>query len=126
MKNIIVSLILFLTVTTFIVFSDSKIQTLCSDIISRSNKLEETIDNNDFETAYNYSVELLDLLKSNAFICTIYLNHLDIDSIIDESVKLTVLVKSKDLSNSLVSLHLIKYNAERLMKLQNITIENIL
>ncbi|MDO5039159.1 DUF4363 family protein [Clostridium sp.] len=126
MKNIIVSLILFLTVTTFIVFSDSKIQTLCSDIISRSNKLEETIDNNDFETAYNYSVELLDLLKSNAFIYTIYLNHLDIDSIIDESVKLTVLVKSKDLSNSLVSLHLIKYNAERLMKLQNITIENIL
>lgn len=126
MKNIIFSLVLFLIVTTFILFSNSEIQTLCADIIDKSNKLEETLDKKDFETAYTYSLDLLDLLKSNAFIYTIYLNHLDIDAIVDESVKLTVLIKSEDLSSSLASLHLIKYNAERLMNLQKVTIENIL
>lgn len=126
MKNTIISLILFLIVMCFMFFASHEVNSLCSEIINETNELEVLLDKNDINAAYESSIELLNLLKEEGFITSIYLNHIDIDSIIDEAVKLTVLIKTDDMSSSLASLHLIKYNAQRIQKLQKPTLGNIL
>lgn len=126
MKNAIASLILFLTVMGFIIFANSKLIQLCDHISTESARIEKLLDNKEWDKSYNESVKLLNRLEDDGFVSSVYINHTEIDALIDQTVRLTVLVKCKDESESLSTLHLIKYSAERIKELQYPSIENIL
>lgn len=126
MKNTIISLILFLTVIGFVIFANGKLIQLCDEISKESSKIEELIDNDNWNESYKKSVKLLELLKTDGFISSIYINHTDIDELINNTVRATVLIKCHDKAESLSTLHLIKYNADRIKQLQYPNLENIL
>lgn len=126
MKNAIISLILFLAVMGFMLFANSELIDLCDDISKESAQIEELLNDKKWDESYDASVKLLNKLQEDGTVSSVYVNHTEVDAIIDNTVKLTVLVKCKDESESLSTLHLIKYNAERIKELQYPSIKNIL
>jgi len=125
MKNVIISLILFLAVMGFMLFANSKLIQLCNDISTESSQIEELLNAKKWDESYAASVKLLNKLEEDGTVSSVYINHTEVDALIDNTVKLTVLVKCKDESESLSTLHVIKYNAERIKELQYPSLENI-
>ena len=126
MKNSIVSLILFFSAIIFIFFANSELIKLCDQISDDSDRIERLLDDKKWDESYNESVKLLKKLDESNSISSIYISHIELDAIVDQTVRLTVLIKSRDESESLATLHLIRYNAERIKELQYPSIENIL
>ena len=126
MKNSIVSLILFFSAIIFIFFANSELIKLCDQISNDSDRIERLLDDKKWDESYNESVKLLKKLDESNSISSIYISHIELDAIVDQTVRLTVLIKSRDESESLATLHLIRYNAERIKELQYPSIENIL
>ena len=126
MKNSIVSLILFFSAVAFIFFANSELIKLCDKISSDSDKIEKLLNEKKWDESYDESVKLLKNLDESNSISSIYISHIELDAIVDQTVRLTVLIKSKDESESLATLHLIRYTAERIKELQYPSIENIL
>ncbi len=126
MKNSIVSLILFFSAVAFIFFANSELIKLCDEISNDSNKIEKLLNEKKWDESYAESVKLLKNLDESNSISSIYISHIELDAIVDQTVRLTVLIKSKDESESLATLHLIRYTAERIKELQYPSIENIL
>lgn len=125
MKNAIISLVLFLTVMGFMLFANSKLIQLCDDISTASAQIEELLNDKKWDESYTASVKLLNKLEEDGTVSSVYINHTEVDALIDNTVKLTVLVKCKDESESLSTLHVIKYNAERIKELQYPSLKNI-
>ncbi|MBY0756699.1 DUF4363 family protein [Clostridium sardiniense] len=125
MKNVIISLILFLAVMGFMLFANSKLIQLCNDISTESSQIEELLNAKKWDESYAASVKLLNKLEEDGTVSSVYINHTEVDALIDNTVKLTVLVKCKDESESLSTLHVIKYNAERIKELQYPSLKNI-
>lgn len=126
MKNSIISLLLFIALVSGLLFLNHKFIALCSDVIERCEKIEELLDEKENSLAYENSVELLNLIKSKADIPAIYLNHVDYDSLMNESLKLSLYIKSNDKAESLATLHVIRYGAEHLKELQTPNLRNLL
>ena len=126
MKNSIVSLILFFSAVAFIFFANSELIKLCDKISRDSDKIEKLLNEKKWDESYDESVKLLKNLDESNSISSIYISHIELDSIVDQTVRLTVLIKSRDESESLATLHLIRYSAERIKELQYPSIENIL
>ena len=126
MKNTIISLILFFIVVGFVIFSNNELIKLCDEISKESSQIEELLDSGNWNESYKKSVKLLELLKTDGFVSSIYINHTDIDELINNTVRATVLIKCHDKAESLSTLHLIKYNADRIKQLQYPTLNNIL
>ena len=126
MKNAIISIILFITVMASVFFLNKSLINLCDSIEKKSEELEITLTNGDFETAYLQSLELLSLIEENNFITSVYVNHQDFDSLTDEAVKLSIYATYEDYAESHASLHAMKYNAKHIKRLQIPTLENIL
>ena len=126
MKNAIISIILFITVMASVFFLNKSLINLCDSIEKKSEELEISLTNGDFETAYLQSLELLSLIEENNFITSVYVNHQDFDSLTDEAVKLSIYATYEDYAQSHASLHAMKYNAKHIKRLQIPTLENIL
>lgn len=126
MKNSIVSLILFFSAVMFIFFANSELIKLCDKISDNSDKIEKLLNEKKWDESYDESVKLLKSLDESNSISSVYISHIELDSIVDQTVRLTVLIKSRDESESLATLHLIRYSAERIKELQYPSIENIL
>lgn len=126
MKNSIVSLILFFSAVMFIFFANSELIKLCDKISDNSDKIEKLLNEKKWDESYDESVKLLKSLDESNSISSVYISHIELDTIVDQTVRLTVLIKSRDESESLATLHLIRYSAERIKELQYPSIENIL
>lgn len=126
MKNALISISLFVIIMTSMFFLNRSIINLCDNIEKKSEELEITLTNGDFEEAYQQSIQLLNLIEQNNFITSIYVNHQDFDTLNDEAVKLSVYTTYKDYAQSHASLHAMKYNAKHIKNLQIPRLENIL
>lgn len=126
MKNSIISICLFLATMLLVFFLNNSLLNLCDEVQSRSDIIEETILNNDFEKAFEQSMDLVDLLKEKNFEASIYITHECFDALVDEAVKLSVFVQYNDGVDANASLHAIKNMAENIKKLQIPTLENIM
>lgn len=126
MKNSIISILLFIALIIGLLFLNHKFTSLCTDVIEKCERIEILLDEKEDFLAYEESVKLLNYIKDKSDIPALYLNHLDYDLLINESLKLSLYIKGNDKSESLATLHLIKYSAEHLKELQNPNIKNIL
>lgn len=126
MKNAIISVLIFITVMFSLFFLNKEIINLCDTVEKKSEELEITLTEGNFEKAYIQSIELLDLIEKNNFITSIYVNHQDFDALNDEAIKLSIYATYEDYAESHASLHVLKSNAKHIKKLQIPTLENIL
>ena len=126
MKNSIISIVLFLCTMVLVFFLNNSLIQLCDEVHQRADVMEETILNGDLESAFEQSMDLVDLLKENNFEASIYITHEYFDTLVDEAVKLSVYISYNDDVDANATLHYIKNIAEDMKKLQIPTIENIL
>lgn len=126
MKNSLISLGLFICTMILVFFLNNSLITLCDEVQQRADVMEQTIMDSDFETAFEQSMDLIDLLKKKNFVSSIYVTHEYFDALVDESVKLSVYVSYNDAVDSNATLHYIKNIAQNMKNLQTPTLENIL
>lgn len=126
MKNTIVSIILFITVIGFVSFAHNELIDLCDAINIDSERIEELINEDNWDKAYEESVSLLSKLKDESLVSSMYINHVELDQLVDNTVLVTVNVKCKAKNDALASLHVVKYNSNRIKEMQNPKLRNIL
>lgn len=125
MKNSIISVLLFIALLIGLFFLDNKFVSLCDEVMIKCEEIEELLNENEDYLAYENSVELLYLIKDKADIPAIYLNHVDYDSLMNESLKLALYIKGEDKAESLATLHVVRNAAEHLKDLQKPNLRNL-
>ena len=126
MKNVKISILLFLFIMVFIYFANVSILKLCYKIENVTEEIELNIIEGKTEDAYIKSIELVDLIQNKNFITSIYLSHQEVDILITDSAKLSVYLSHNDISEANATLHSLKYNSRNMRKLQIPNLENIL
>lgn len=126
MKSTYTSILLFIILFAIIFYLDNDFISLCDEIITRCESIEIHLKNNTKDIAYTESVDLLEYIKSESDIPAVYLSHIDFDSLLNESLKLSLYIEKQDDSEAFASVHILRYNAEHLKELQKPTIKNIL
>lgn len=125
MRNALLSLFLFIAVMIAVFFFNDSIINLCDNITDKGNEIAFCIMEDDLETSYYLSNELINLLESKYILTSVYLNHNDFDNLLNESLKLSIYILNDDRSEAMASLNLLKYNVKHIRNLQIPKIENI-
>lgn len=126
MRNVIISIILFFSLFGLVFFANNHLIEFCGNIVNSCEKIEDLIESDKYDEAYNASVDLLFYMQEQAFISTIYINHTEVDSLVNQTVALTVQIKCRSESDALSTLHIIKYTSTMIKCLQSPNIRNIL
>lgn len=125
MKNAIISIIVFFVLLIGIFFLNKSIINLCNSIEYKTEDIEVTLLNEDYDKAYDKSLDLLYYLQEGDFIASIYTNHQDFDSLRHEAIRLCLYISKNEIGEAYASLHFIKYSAQTIKHLQSVTLGNI-
>jgi len=126
MRNAILSVLLFLSIMICVLFLNNSIINLCNDIQRQSEAIEIKITDGEIKDAYDESLKLLKSIEEKNLITSLYLSHQEFDNLLNEALKLSTYLAHEDETEAHASLHLVKYNADHIKKLQIPTLENIL
>lgn len=126
MKNTYISIFLFIALVVGLFFLNHKFVKLCNEVIYRCDIIENHLDSYDEEKAYEDAVALIKLVKDEANIPAIYLNHVDYDLLKNDALKLSLYIEGEDRAESLATLHAVRSAAEHLRDLQTPNIKNLL
>lgn len=125
MKNAWISLCIFLVMIIGMYFSLSYLNKTCSRFEDQSARLESLINDGKWEEADKLSNELFYEWEEKSRIMSIFVNHLEIDAMNNEILKLTQYVKCKSKDEALASNHAVKFFSKNITSLQKINIQNI-
>jgi hypothetical protein len=98
---------------------------VCSKMEDSSNVLEELINAEQWEEAYNLSSKTLDQWKKYSLIIPIFANHSELDTLNNEMLRLTQYTKCQSKEDALASVHVIKFFLDNVKELQKVNIQNI-
>ncbi len=126
MKNTIISIGLFIALIICLFFLNNKFVNLCNEIVLRCDLIEESLNNYEEDKAYNDAVALIELIKEEADVPAIYLNHVDYDVLKNDALKLSLYIRGDDRAESLATLHAVRSTAEHLRDLQTPNFKNLL
>ncbi len=125
MKNSLVSILLFVILVSFLFYADHNFKNLCSQIVDKCDLMEYEITPENKKENFEDAMEIFTTLKEKDKIPSIYINHVDYDTLLNEALKLSVYLEADNLEEAEASLHLLKFSAEHLRDLQNPTLNNI-
>lgn len=125
MRNAVISLGIFIAIMCGVLFLNNSILNLCDNITAKSNEIGFALMNDDLETSYYLSNELINLLQEKDFQSSIYLNHADFDDILNEAIKLSIYILNEDRTESMASLSVLQYNIQHVRNIQIPKLENI-
>lgn len=126
MKNTILSIGLFLILFVCLFFADKSLDATCNTIAIKCEEIEILINTKDYDKCYTESVDLLRLMERKCCSASMYVNHVDYDCLINEALKLCIYVKEEDYSESLASLHILRYGARNMKDIQKTNLKNLL
>ena len=126
MKNIVISLILFIALIFGVFISLNYLSTMCNDLVKKSDTIEEQIAKENWQEAYNSSMKLTDDWKEHCDTISFFVHHQEIDNIDNELWKLSQYTKCRNKDESLASIHVVKFYINHIKNLENVTIQNIL
>ena len=126
MKNTIISIGLFIALIICLFFLNNKFVNLCNEIVLRCDLIEESLNNYEEDKAYTDAVALIELIKEEADVPAIYLNHVDYDVLKNDALKLSLYIRGDDRAESLATLHSVRSTAEHLRDLQTPNFKNLL
>lgn len=125
MKNTITSIILFLLVFSFVAYANNSLSKLCENIAEDSENIENLINNNEWDEAYSYSLDLIEEVKNSHKLSSVYVNHTDYDYISNEAEKLSIYIREKNISEAYVSANMLRSTVHNISHLHKPSIENI-
>ena len=107
-------------------FLNISVISLCNNIKTQCEDIELKMADGKIQEAYSESLELLDSIEEKNLVTSIYLSHQEFDNLLNEALKLSTYLIHEDTTEAHASLHLVKYNADHIKKLQIPTLENII
>lgn len=125
MKNIFVSIILFIMLLLLIILPPRYLSRICGTLTDKTDDIELLVSNENWDDSYILSVQLLESWQEDKNVFTIFAPHDEIDDVNMEIYKLSQYVKSRDKSESLASIHLIKFLVNHLNELNKVSLQNI-
>ncbi|MGL5150642.1 MAG: DUF4363 family protein [Clostridium sp.] len=125
MRNAIASILLFLIIMLFVKYANNELIAMCESIITQSLEIEFQILQEDWENAFISSGELLNTIKENETLTSIYLNHQDLDHLSDEALRLNIFSECRTIDEALISVHHLKYSAINIKELHKLSFKNI-
>jgi hypothetical protein len=126
MRNAWISFGIFLLLIIGMFFSFNYLKDTCASIEADSSKLESLIIDEKWEEADKLSNELYYHWEEKSMVISIFVNHMEVDALNNEILKLTQYVRTKTKDESLASTHVVKFYAKNIINLQKINIQNIL
>jgi len=126
MKNIIISLILFIALIFGVFISLNYLSTMCDDLVKKGDAIEDQIAKDNWEEAYNSSMKLTNEWREHCDTISFFVHHQEIDNIDNELWKLSQYTKCKNKDESLASIHVVKFYINHIKNLENVSIQNIL
>ena len=125
MKNILAAFSIFIIMIIGIFLSTKAINRSCMDLQYLNSTLESYIIKENYQDAYNLSIDYIAQWKKTAKFLTIYIHHEDLDHVDNEVLKLTQYIKIKDKSESLATVHAMKYLIDHIISHEKVSISNI-
>ena len=134
MKKTIFSVILFLTLFGFVLFSHNLLMKVCKTEFNYCNTIENCIDKIDkddttspeWDIAAKTASELMTYVEKYYGILSVYISHETLDLLDNEVSKLIAYIKEKDTIESLASVSTIESYIRTIKSLQQIKIQNIM
>ena len=120
MKNTIISISLFVILFICLFFADKSLVSTCNEIALKCEEIEILLNNKDNDKAYIEAIDLLRLMEKEGSATSMYVNHVDYDSLINESLRLSLYIKEKDHGEALASLHVLRYGARNMKDIQEL------
>lgn len=125
MKNIWISIGIFILMMIGICFALNYTNTVCKEVEEKSVELEDLINAESWQEADKLSNELYYNWISKAKLLSIFVNHADIDMLNNEILKLTQFVKCQSKDEALACNHTIKFYSKSIVDLEKVKISNI-
>lgn len=126
MKNTILSIVLFIILFICLFFADKSLTSTCNTVTLKCEEIEILLNTKDYDEAYIESIDLLRFMEKEGSTSSMYVNHVDYDCLINESLKLALYVKEKDYGEALASLHVLRYGARNMKEIQKTNFKNLL
>ena len=125
MKNVLIAFSLFVIMMIGIFLSVNVINRGCTRLQDLNCALENYIIKENYQAAYNLSLNYLAEWNKTSKFLTVYEHHEDLDHIDSEILKLTQYIKIKDKSEGLATVHNMKYLVEHIMSHEKVSISNV-
>ena len=125
MKNVIISICIFIVMLIAIFFSLNYLTKTCDNLMTQCDELEDIISKETWDNSYEKSMDLLEDLQDKHNILSMFIHHQEIDNMTNELYKFTQYVKGKNKDEALASIHVVKFYIEHIEDLQKVTIQNI-
>ena len=107
-------------------FAKDRLIFLCNDIENYSNEIEGFLVVENYYAAYEKSILLLTELEDHSSELSIYAAHTDIETLKSNAISLAIYIESRNKSDALATVHILKLCAKNLHNLQYPSLENIL
>ncbi|SKA84242.1 protein of unknown function [Clostridium sp. USBA 49] len=125
MKNVVFSIIIFIVMIFCMFFSINYLSKTTTNLQTLNNELEEYIKNDNWEKAYNASLDITKKWQDESRVIKIFVNHQEIDNIELELWKIPQYVKEKTKDEALASVHVLKFLLLHIYDLEKVNIQNI-
>ena len=126
MKNSILSIALFIILFICLFFTDKSLISTCNQIATKCEEIEILLNTNNKDKAYIESVDLLRLIEKEGGIASMYVNHVDYDFLVIESLRLALYIKEDEKADAFASLHALRYGARNMREIQKPNLKNLL
>ncbi len=125
MKNVVISLLIWVTMIITIAFSIKYLNKVSDNLGKLNNEIEQNITDDNWEKAYKTSIEFTDKWKDYSNIIKLFVDHQEMDKIEMELCKLPHYIKEMTKDEALASVHVLKFLSEHIAELEKIKIQNI-
>ena len=105
--------------------ASNKTQAFLKEIIKTCENLEELINEESWEAAYEVANKFHNKIDKKTSEMGLYLNHQQVDDITHELYGVTQYIKAEEKADALAGVHSIKHSAKVVKELQKFSIENI-
>jgi len=125
MKNVLIAFSLFILMIIGIFLSINLINRRCNHLQNLNSTLESYIIKENYQDAYNLSLDYIAEWEKTSKFLTLYIHHEDIDHLDSELLKLTQYIKLKDNSEGLATVYVLKYLVAHIISHEKVSISNI-
>jgi hypothetical protein len=125
MKNIFMTLFLFIGVILICFFSVRYLNNISDKVYAENTSIKKYIQSENWTKANNKSKEMSNQWHIYSNNCSVFVNHTLIDDLSLEEHKLEAYIKTKDKEEALASSESIEFLLERIKKLETINLQNL-
>lgn len=125
MKNVVISLLIFIIMVISIAFSLNYLNKVSDDLGRLNDEIEQYITDNDWDKAYKSSIEYTEKWKDYSEKLKLFVDHQEMDKIEIELWRMPQYIKERNKEESLATVHVLNFLVNHISDLERVNIQNI-